>query len=117
MMEASMWPTSPNVASIWSMLCCIGIMPNKRCLISANSNGKQPRGDSSQQTRRSFWVLKANSVFRSRRMEAKEEKMQDKRYDPPEMVSNSRYRNYFPALSEEIRRDVFSRMNELIDKE
>ena len=43
--------------------------------------------------------------------------MQDKRYDPPEMARNSRYRNYFPTLSEEIRRDVYLRMNGLIEEE
>ena len=40
-----------------------------------------------------------------------------KEYDPVKMVSISRYQNYFPTLSEEIRQDVYARMNELIEEE
>jgi len=43
--------------------------------------------------------------------------MKDKKYDPVKMVKNSRYQNYFPTLSERIKRDVYARMDELIEEE
>ena len=40
-----------------------------------------------------------------------------KMYEPKQMVASSRYQNYFPTLSEEVRQDGFSRMNELMREE
>jgi len=38
-------------------------------------------------------------------------------YNPEKLVSVSRYQNYFPTLSHDIQRDVYSRMAELIAEE
>ena len=43
--------------------------------------------------------------------------MKDKRYDPIKMVKNSRYQNFFPTLSEDIKQDVYRRINELLAEE
>ena len=40
-----------------------------------------------------------------------------KKYIPQKMVAISRYRNYIPGLSEEIKQDIYDRMNELIGEE
>ncbi len=40
-----------------------------------------------------------------------------KQYDPKQMVASSRYQNYFPTLPEAIQRDVYKRMNELLEEE
>lgn len=40
-----------------------------------------------------------------------------KKNDPLKMVSISRYQNYFPTLSEEIRQEVYDRMKKLIEEE
>ena len=40
-----------------------------------------------------------------------------KPYIPEQLVRISRYQNYFPSLNEEIKRDVYQRMNELIQEE
>ncbi len=39
------------------------------------------------------------------------------RYTPEKLVTVSRYQNYFPTLPEEIRRDVYARMGELLEEE
>ncbi len=36
-----------------------------------------------------------------------------KKYIPEKMVAISRYRNYIPGLSEEIKQDIYDRMNRL----
>ena len=43
--------------------------------------------------------------------------MKDKRYDPVKMVKSSRYQDFFPTLSERIKRNVYARMDELIEEE
>ena len=40
-----------------------------------------------------------------------------KKYIPEKMVAISRYRNYIPGLSEEIKQDIYDRMKELIGEE
>ena len=40
-----------------------------------------------------------------------------KKYIPENMVKISRYQNFFPTLSEDIRRDIYTRMEELIHPE
>ena len=40
-----------------------------------------------------------------------------KKYVPNEMVTISRYQNYFPTLSEAIQQDVYRRMSELLKEE
>jgi len=40
-----------------------------------------------------------------------------KKYIPEKMVSISRYQNFFPSLDEEIKADIYTRMNELIEEE
>ena len=39
------------------------------------------------------------------------------KYIPEQMVAGSRYQNYFPSLSTEIRRDVYARIRELLMEE
>ena len=38
-------------------------------------------------------------------------------YTPEKLVAISRYQNYFPSLTAEIREDVYARMRELIEEE
>ncbi len=40
-----------------------------------------------------------------------------KKYIPEEMVAISRYQNFFPTLPEDIKKDIYSRMNELLNEE
>ncbi len=40
-----------------------------------------------------------------------------KGYKPEEMVAVSRYQNFFPTLPEDIQKDIYSRMNELLEEE
>ncbi len=40
-----------------------------------------------------------------------------KKYIPKNMVKISRYQNFFPTLSEDIRCDIYTRMEELIHEE
>ncbi len=40
-----------------------------------------------------------------------------KKYIPEEMVKISRYQNFFPTLSEDIKRDTYTRMRELLEEE
>ena len=40
-----------------------------------------------------------------------------KEYKPEKLITISRYRNYIPNLSEDIKRDIYARMQELIDEE
>ena len=40
-----------------------------------------------------------------------------KSYTPEKLVTVSRYRKFFPTLPEEIRQDVFRRMNALLEEE
>ena len=40
-----------------------------------------------------------------------------KRYTPEIMVAVSRYRNYFPTLEDEVRQDVYRRLQELLEEE
>ena len=40
-----------------------------------------------------------------------------KKYEPKELVRNSRYQNYFPTLSADIQDEIYARMWELIDEE
>ena len=40
-----------------------------------------------------------------------------KQYEPKHMVASSRYQNYFPTLSEAVKRDVYDRMSELLVEE
>ncbi len=40
-----------------------------------------------------------------------------KKYIPKEMVAISRYQNYFPSLPEDIKNDVYARMDELLVEE
>lgn len=40
-----------------------------------------------------------------------------KRYTPEKLVAVSRYQNYFPPLPQEIRHDVYARINGLIEEE
>ena len=40
-----------------------------------------------------------------------------KQYVPAQMVAISRYQNYFPTLPEDIQRDVYARMDELLVEE
>ena len=39
-----------------------------------------------------------------------------KKYIPEEMVKISRYQNFFPTLDNEIQRDIYRRMTELINE-
>ncbi|MCR5273686.1 MAG: L-2-amino-thiazoline-4-carboxylic acid hydrolase [Lachnospiraceae bacterium] len=38
-------------------------------------------------------------------------------YEPKEMVEISRYQNFFPTLDKAVQRDIYDRMNELLDEE
>ena len=40
-----------------------------------------------------------------------------KAYKPEALVAVSRYRNYFPTLSKDVRTDVYTRMSKLIEEE
>ncbi len=40
-----------------------------------------------------------------------------KRYVPEKMVAISRYQNYFPTLPQDVQRDIYSRMSELLEEE
>lgn len=40
-----------------------------------------------------------------------------KKYDPQKMVTISRYQKYFPSLPQEVRKDVYRRMSELLTEE
>ena len=40
-----------------------------------------------------------------------------KQYEPKHMAASSRYQNYFPTLSEAVKRDVYDRMSELLVEE
>ncbi len=40
-----------------------------------------------------------------------------KEYKPEEMVAISRYQNFFPTLPEDIQKDIYSRMKELLEEE
>ncbi len=40
-----------------------------------------------------------------------------KSYIPEEMAASSRYQNYIPTLSSEIKNDIYQRMNELLEEE
>ena len=40
-----------------------------------------------------------------------------KKYEPEAMVAVSRYQNWFPTLPEDIQRDVYARMRELLEEE
>ncbi|MBQ9333292.1 MAG: hypothetical protein IJS12_03055 [Lachnospiraceae bacterium] len=40
-----------------------------------------------------------------------------KKYIPEKMVAISRYRNYIPRLPEDIKQDIYDRVNELIEEE
>jgi len=40
-----------------------------------------------------------------------------KEYSPEKLVAASRYQNYFPSLPEDIQKDIFRRMAELIEEE
>ena len=39
------------------------------------------------------------------------------RYTPEKLVAISRYQNYFPSLSADIQKDVYARIEELIEEE
>jgi len=40
-----------------------------------------------------------------------------KKYEPKTLVAVSRYQNYFPSLPEQLQRDVYTRMDELLIEE
>ena len=40
-----------------------------------------------------------------------------KKYEPKALVAVSRYKNYFPSLPTELRRDIYARMDELLIEE
>ena len=40
-----------------------------------------------------------------------------KKYEPEKMAASSRYRKYFPTLSDDIQRDFFGRIGELLTEE
>ncbi|MCR5699074.1 MAG: L-2-amino-thiazoline-4-carboxylic acid hydrolase [Treponemataceae bacterium] len=40
-----------------------------------------------------------------------------KNYAPEQLVKISRYQNFFPTLPEDLKKDIYSRMNELIEEE